>query len=231
MSHVKQKGFTLIELLLAMTFISVLLLAIALTILQISAIYNRGMTLKEVNLAGRALSADIEKSIAVSASFPITGAGSMFVAQGTWGGRLCVNQYAYVWNYGAAIAAGNTSPNFNVFTPVSTEKIRFVKAPDIDGHYCTTPSTPITATGAVELLNVGDHDIAVHNVSMSTSTTATDSKTGQQLYTVTFTIGTNDTAALLTGGTGCKPPNQAGADPVYCVVQTFSFVARAGNVQ
>ena len=110
--------------------------------------------------------------------------------------------------------------------------------PDADAHYCTTPTTAITPTGAVELLSAGDHDLAVHYVTMSTSTTAADARTGQQLYTLTFTIGTNDTAALVTGTgamagivTGCKPPDAIGADPVYCVIQTFSFVARAGNVQ
>lgn len=229
MSHDKQKGFTLIELLLAMTFISVLLLAIALTIIQISAIYNRGMTLKEVNQGGRALSSDITKSIAASSAFPVTGSGRRFVPQGTWGGRLCVDQYSYIWNYGSAIAAGNTAPNLNVYTS-STEKIRFIKVFDADAHYCTTPSLAISPTNVIELLNTGDHDIAIHNVTMSTSATAADARTGQQLYTITFTIGTNDTAALLPGGTGCKPPNQQGADAIYCVVQTFSFVARAGNM-
>lgn len=240
MSHVKQKGFTLIELLLAMTFISVLLLAIAMTILQISAIYNRGMTLKEVNQSGRAISSDVQKAITSSALFPVTNPGSRFIQQGNWGGRLCLSQYSYIWNYGTSV-----TPNLNIYTPASTTRIRFVKVPDLTARYCTTPLPNITAAGAVELLSAGDHDIAIHNVSVTTSTTATDILTGQQLYTVTFVIGTSNATALDSYNSttnpkpayynglisGCKPPNISGSDPIYCVVQTFSFVARAGNVQ
>ena len=59
----KQTGFTLIELMLAMTFISVLLLAIAMTIIQIGTIYNRGVTLKEVSQAARSISDELNRSI------------------------------------------------------------------------------------------------------------------------------------------------------------------------
>ena len=83
MNHVdKTKGFTLIELMLSMTFISILLVAIAVTIIQISNVYNRGITLKEVNQAGRSLSNELQRSITSGAPFMIEeGDGSRYVKQ------------------------------------------------------------------------------------------------------------------------------------------------------
>ena len=48
-----KKGFTLIELMLAMSFISVLLLSIAMVGIQAGKMYSRGIVLRDVNKAGR----------------------------------------------------------------------------------------------------------------------------------------------------------------------------------
>lgn len=94
MNHNK-RGFTLIELMLAMTFVSALLLAIAMTVIQISNVYTRGLTLKEVNQAGRTISTELKRGISQSAPFAVP--GPKYVVQ-PWGGRLCVGQYSYIWN-------------------------------------------------------------------------------------------------------------------------------------
>ena len=65
----KQQGFTLVELTLAMTFISVLLLSIALTIIQLGALYNQGTTSKEINQASRDMQDNITRNIASSGPF------------------------------------------------------------------------------------------------------------------------------------------------------------------
>ena len=67
----KQRGFTLIELMLAMTFISVLLLAIAMTIIQIGNIYNKGTTVKEINQAARAIADDVSRSASAASALNI----------------------------------------------------------------------------------------------------------------------------------------------------------------
>lgn len=245
MNHVnKRSGFTLIELLLAMGFISVLLLAIAMTILQIGAIYNRGMIVKEVNQVGRNLATEMQGAIIKTAPFPITQTtGSHYFKQGTWGGRLCLGQYSYIWNYGSALQVG-TSPTRNLYQTggrpeplliaANSNPIRFVKAYDTNASYCSNLSLAIDQVNATELLNVGDHSLVVHDFAISTSTTADDTKTGQRLYTLTFTIGTNETSALLLDGagivSGCKGPGVLGADLSYCVVQKFSIAVRAGNM-
>ena len=234
MNHVDRRhGFTLIELMLAMAFVSALLIAIAMTIVQVASIYNRGITLKEVNQSGRSIASELQRSIAQTALFSVdsTKPGSKFINQ-EWGGRLCIGQYSYVWNYGKYIKLGDTS-RLNVYLN-STEGIRFVKVLDANASYCTTAPLPkIDSSSAVEMIDVSEHDLSIHSFAISSSNTAIDNKTGQQLYNIEFLLGTNDQLALMfdPGGfvTGCKPPNEAGSDPTYCSVNRFNIIARAGN--
>lgn len=213
-----------------------LLLAIALTILQISSIYNRGMILKEVNQVGRGLSSELQTGVSASVPFSIDQAtGSHYFQQGTWGGRLCLGQYSYIWNYGSVLQAGSSSTR-NLYTGeallVSTGSIRFVKVYDTAAAYCSDLSKTVDPASATELLNVGDHSLAIHNFSVTTSTTADDPRTGQRLYMITFVVGTNEANALTitSSDTTCKPPGVLGADLSYCVAQKFSIVVRAGNM-
>ncbi|CAN5405427.1 hypothetical protein BH10PAT4_BH10PAT4_1970 [soil metagenome] len=232
----KQQGFTLIELLLAMAFISVLLLAIAMTILQISNIYNRGIIVKEVNQTGRSISTELQNSVVSSVPFSVDqSTGSRYYQQGSFGGRLCLGQYSYIWNYGSAIQQ-NTSGTRNMYTgealliTAQSTPIRFVKVYDTHASYCTNLNQTIDPANATEIVSIGDHGLAVHTFTIATNQSAKDAKTGQQLYTVIFDIGTNDQNALTTGGTACKAPGVLGADLSYCVVQKFSIVVRAGNM-
>ena len=66
MSHNRhvQRGFTIIELMLAMTFVSFLLMAIAMVTVQVGKTYNRGLTLKTVNQSGRDITDSIRSDIA-----------------------------------------------------------------------------------------------------------------------------------------------------------------------
>lgn len=224
MNHVnKNKGFTLIELMLAMAFIALLLLAIAMTIIQIANIYNRGLILKEQDQVSRSISDDLDQAMRSSTTFSIVPAAKRYVST-TWGGRMCLGQYSYIWNYVKA-----TGSNLNTYTDGTP--LKFVKAPDAGATYCTanaqTGEYPaIDLTGAVELLQTGDHNLGLHAFAVTTSPTASDSLSGQSLYVVSFTIGTSDLNAMVADQSACKDPNVAGADPVYCAVQQFTIVVR-----
>lgn len=245
MSHVKpqcgkQTGFTLVELLISMSFIAVLLLAIATVTLLLSHIYNSGLTVKEVNEVSRTISNDIANDITNSPSFSVTTPSSQYVnsnPNGTIGqapsGRLCLGTYSYIWNYGWALAQANSG--VSVYSGKS-DPIHLVRVPDASAAYCAVDGTgqltkaKIDPTNAVELLNSTDHDVVVHQFQVTSSTKAVDSVTGEQLYAVTFTLGTNDQAALqpdpTTGILACKPPSVSGSDLAYCTIQQFSLVAR-----
>lgn len=223
---------------LAMSFISVLLIAIAMTVIQISNIYNHGLTVKDLNQSSRSISTELQRSIAGAAPFSIaTGTGNHFIVK-AWGGRLCTAQYSYIWNYGAnlsnAVATNNYSNNnLNVYSTTPSTLIRFVKIPDSNAAYCIPnvagkyPDVDITK--ATELLNVGDHSLVIHSFTVSSAAAAIDTKTNERLYMISFTIGTNDQNALVSGAQSCKTASVSGADPAYCAVQQFTLVVRAGN--
>lgn len=225
----KETGFTLIELMLSMTFVSVLLLAIAMTVMGMSDIFNKGLTLKEVNEVGRSITGELQSTIAAGLPFDIkAGPSSRYIVQ-DWGGRLCVGQYSYVWNYGKSISKGD-STRLNVYLD-STKALRFVKVIDPNASYCSDSTKKVISADAAELLEVGEHNLALHSFIINTADSAGDSKTEQQLYNVSFIVGTNNQDALTnaSGSWQCKALDQAGADLSYCSVGSFNIVALAGN--
>ena len=124
----RKSGFTLIELMLAMSFISLLLLAIAMTTIQVSNIYTKGITLREVNQAGRAVSEELQRSISASSPFEIDAAlpSNKYIVR-AGGGRLCLGRYTYAWNFGSALKGGAGAPavftKYDDGTPVHFAKI------------------------------------------------------------------------------------------------------------
>jgi prepilin-type N-terminal cleavage/methylation domain-containing protein len=233
MNHARNHGFTLIELMLSMTFISVLLVAIAMTTIQISNIYNRGITLREVNQVGRAISDDIQRSIASSTPFDVTPqvdnsaatADSKYVVR-DGGGRLCLGSYTYAWNYGNALKGGQGVPAvFNKFN--DNQPVRFVKVADASGSLCDDPEALIVRSNTTDLLSSGDRDLALHKFSIVK--TAEDASVGQALYAISMTIGTNDRAQLTSNDASCRPPAEGIGSEDYCSVNQFEIVARAGN--
>ena len=227
MNHDKKKGFTLIELMLAMTFISMLLIAIALTTIQISTIYTKGITLREVDQAGRTVSDELQRSIASSVPFDVTPKSpttpnSKYVAR-TEGGRLCLGRYSYAWNYGKALDEG--AP-YNKYSDGS--EVRFAKVKDSGGGLCANDGTQtINKADASDLLASGDRDLVLHKFSITK--TADSAEIGQALYAISMIIGTNDREQLMSNDASCKPPSEGVGDEAYCSVNQFDLVARAGN--
>lgn len=226
----KHTGFTLIELMLAMAFVSMLLLAITMTVIQMSNIFNRGLTLKDVNISGRTMVDSIQDTIASSSPFDLS---TKYIIQ-DWGGRLCLGQYSYIWNYGTAIVDGiDYDKDFtNVYEdgPHSDERIRFVKVFDSNGDYCKGPSyKKVTYKDSVELMDAGEHDIALHSFSIKSYDSAFDGVTNRRLYSISFVIGTNDIDAITVDKLACKAPGEEGSDITYCAVTRFDVTALAGN--
>ena len=226
---ISERGFTLIELMLAMTFISVLLIAIAMTTIQISNIYNKGITLREVNQAGRTISDDLQRSIGNSISFDPASTDNPVYINLNGGGRLCTGKYSYLWNYGKAISTGAVTNQVNQYDDTGAGYIRFAKAVDSDSSLCKNGGSEKPKQADVtELLASGDRDLAVH--SFTISRTANEPSTGQAMYAISFVLGTNDQSVLTTNDTSCRPPSEAQGGEDYCSVNQFDIVARAGNL-
>lgn len=233
MNHASKLGFTLIELMLAMTFISILLVSIAMTTVQIGNIYNKGVTLREVNQAGRAISNEFQRSITSAQPFDVTPkvddsadtAGSRYVDhQG--GGRLCLGQYSYAWNYGTALAGGTGAPMiFNRYE--DDQAVRFVKVSDPSAALCRELDSKIQSTEATEMLASGDRDLAMQDFDITRS--SRDPLTGQVIYAISMTIGTNDQQQLTSNQASCQPPSEGVGNENFCSVNRFDLIVRAGN--
>lgn len=243
MSHVhnKQQGFTLVELTLAMAFISFLLLAIALTIIQIAAVYNQGTTSKEINQVSRDINADLSRNISAAGKLTLDDDYVLRPsAANPVGGRLCLGSYSYIWNYAKGIAADSAGVTKYQAAPAGDGIIRLIKVPDTGKLYCaknasnalTSPNV-IASDGvkAQELLKLGDHELGLHNFAFNTDepASAINVATEQQIYSLSYTIGTSKISALDATQTACLAPGILNADPLYCKVQQFSLVLRAGN--
>jgi len=204
------------------------MLAVAMTVVRMGDIYNRGLTVKEVNIAGRAISSDLKKSISESQPIDLEISAKKYIPQ-TWGGRLCTGKYSYIWNYGKTLSdkAANSN-NSNVYSS-STNKISFVKVPDGGAVYCADASTKVNPVGAVELLSAGDRNLALHNFSIKNEPTAIDERSRQRVYYISYIIGTNDQTAIDTMNASCKTPDNLDADLTYCSINEFNIVARSTN--
>lgn len=233
----ESKGFTIIELLLAMTFIAVLLLTVALTVIQIGNIYNKGLTLRMVDQSARTITADMRRTIGQSQPFATaTNFVQMKDGDDVVGGRLCTGKYTYVWNYGISIKSNS---QVNVYSPddnPNDEKIGFARINDKNGKYCLQENrgTAISRANATELLSVkggGDLTIAIHGLDIER--TSVNLSTSQALYRIQMVIGTNDQDAITilvdSVDGACKPPSDALSQQDYCAVNKFDFTVLAGG--
>jgi len=122
----RREGFTLIELVLSIGFIGSLLILISLIIIQVMGLYNKGLTLKEVNEVSRIVVRDMQQSVSSADAFrlqfveddqpvyaktlqqavsPGGNNSEVDYYSNDAGGRLCTGVYSYIWNTGGAIRA------------------------------------------------------------------------------------------------------------------------------
>lgn len=219
-----QRGFTLVELSLALSFIAILLLAIAVLTIQISAIYTKGLTIKQVNDAGTVVSSDIQRTFSVARASSVDR-----VIRPDKSGRICVGPLTYAWNSGEAFIANNY---FNRYA-LKTDTVRMVKfaaqagaspvgvvkycEPDINGVY------PLIPDDATEMVAISDRELVIQELDFAETPVAGN----QTIYNFTMRIGTN--GADVISGTRCSVPNTK--DDQYCAVNQFNFVARVGSAE
>lgn len=230
---IRQSGFTLVELSLSMAFIALLLLGIAMLTLQISTIYTKGLTLRAVNESGQLISSNIQRTLNTSRPQEV-----LFVEL-TGGGRLCANNVVYAWNYGGTSLTARTGFNgYNRYTGSPNTLVRMVRFIG-DTTYCTPVNPPnvykrlpaTTNETISELLKAGDNTLAIHQFAVAKDASdligeAVKDDSTQRMYHVSFIIGSNDQVNI--DASGCEAPANR-VDDQYCAVNTFDFVARAGN--
>lgn len=243
-----RSGFTIIELLLAMTFVSFLLMGIALTVMQIAVTYNKGLTLKAVDESGRVVVSDIQRTISAGRPLDIGINGTDGInfkpqykiiadaASGADGGRLCTGIYSYIWNTGKGL--GETSDGGNEAIAAnqvnryedSAEILRLVKVRDTGALYCNDLDRQVMMADSTELLS-GDRKLAVQSFAIKPS--VDDTTLQQALYSITLELGTSEQDTLITelttADTSCASPIEGVTKNEFCAVNKFEFTARAGN--
>lgn len=227
----KKSGFTLVELSLAMTFVALLLVVVALTIMQIADIYNRGLVLKEVNTTGSAIISDLKRSIAESSTFD-PGESSRHAyfpdKNGAVGEVYCTGTYSYIWNYGSEIV--KDSQNTKLYT-YNGEVVRLIKVSDVSTQYCSfdsgsKPAVIDSGNTSVEKLISSDTstNLVVYNFSISR---LFDASVNQGLYSISLKLGTSDKDTIDNGT--CKTPSEASSDLTRCAINQFNATVRTGN--
>jgi prepilin-type N-terminal cleavage/methylation domain-containing protein len=107
-----RRGFTIIELLIAMTFVAVLMLTVAFLVIRITAIYQKGLTLRSVNQVGRNLIDEFNRAVEDSPVDDELDNRDRYFYTVSEGGRqlqgaFCTNKYSFLWNTGDAINNGH----------------------------------------------------------------------------------------------------------------------------
>ncbi len=218
-----RKGFTLIELLLAMTALSVLLIAVATTTMQMIDLYSKGITLRSVNQAGRDVS-DMIKRDALSA---VNGVKYVSPADGGGLGRLCMGSRSYIWSENTALQAG-TAARYKLASGASGDMIVLARVIDSGGQYCAgagARTLVVEAAKATELLGARDSDLAIYgsNSFKPTRITAASDEVNP-ISSISFTIGTNEAGVIDTASQTCKPPTDDASNYEFCAINKFDML-------
>jgi type II secretory pathway pseudopilin PulG len=119
-----KKGFTIIELMLAMSFLAVLLITIAILTIRIVSIYQKGLTIRAISSTGRQLIDDFTRSVATAQIVDTANRESYFIEKTDnididndgnsepgvqLFGAFCTGSFSYLWNTGYAINSDEES--------------------------------------------------------------------------------------------------------------------------
>lgn len=224
----RSRGFTLVELMLAMTFISMLLVAIAVSTIQIMHTYNRGLTVKAINQAGRDVGDRLKRDSLVTTLpnnylvEPDNNNGNL--------GRLCLGSYSYLWAEANSLRSGN-GPKYSD----TGEPIILARVPDRGAAYCQPDESGTYSRDvakrqngrevANELLQSVKNDLAVRNISVQPIGSEVNS---HQLYAITYILGTNEQDTIDTASQTCLPPAEMGSNYDFCAVNQFEIIVSVG---
>lgn len=216
-----KSGFTLIELSISLAFITILLISITTSTIQLGNTYNRGITMKAVSQAGRSIIADLQSEFRAVEPISVVPQSSDYVlipnTNTPTGGRLCLGSYSYIWNYATTSTVG-----FNSYSD-SSARIRFIKIIDPNKTYCQATSgnyNLISKASARELLTLGDRELSLYSFNISSS--GYDGASNSRAYYISFKLGTSDTNSVDTSSLKCKDQGVSGANLAYCVLEEFS---------
>jgi len=221
----RSRGFTLVELNLAIVFVALLLLAVALTTLNVSRTYQYGVSLKTINQLGREVVDQMRRDAASSSAGQIQ---FTTAASGGGVGRLCLGNVSYVFN-SAGLLNGSVSGT-KIIDSANSKPITLARIDDKGGEWCkkdvsgTYVKNAINGDTYTEMLLSDVTPVAIHAISLNDLASTTTSGFTEGLVEVGVDIGTNETQT--TNGDSCKPPSSPTENFDNCVVRHFVMVVR-----
>lgn len=217
------RGFTLVELLLAMAGVAVLLISIAVTTIQLTNMYHKGITIKSINQSGREVGDLIRRD-----GLTIGQGEVRFVAADTQGagglGRLCIGSRSYIWNKPENLRSND--PSAAVRYNSTGDAIILARVADPLGTFCISQNgvyaTDVSTTGtmrATELLK-GQADLAVYQMSV----TPIFDRDGDRAFNISYTLGTNQGEEINTTDQTCRTSNEAENNFTFCAINQFNEI-------
>lgn len=216
----KRLGFTLVELMLAMSIVSLLLLAIAFLVIQIGHVYTKGMTLKGLNQVATTISRDVEATVSQADSSEFVSVPQLPSTYGS--GRICTGTISYAWN-AARDSAGAVSTR-NVYTaPDNATEIHFVRMDDRDGTICKANLgvyPAITKAKTREMLPAGQYDFAMHQFYIGTN------PNNASLHWIVMKIGSSNQLDVDLATQQCRL-DKGQSD--YCAINVFESTVQSAR--
>jgi type II secretory pathway pseudopilin PulG len=221
-----KKGFTIPELMIAMSFLSMLLIVLLLSTMNIISIYNKGLTLKRVNQSGASIGAAMQKSLRSSAGKPQERKITIGSEEYTVG--FCTGKFSYIWNLYGTSGADPVDPNPIKYNG-EDNLVGFAKVSDTGGDLCKkdiTGNYPNPERNAsTEMLGDG---LVMKQPTLSQD--ADDGKLISFIYTISTSNSDSDFAEPPTGSgllvsSTCAGGKAQGDD--FCALNTFVITSYA----
>lgn len=223
----KKRGFTIPELMIAMSFLSMLLIVLLLSTMNIISIYNKGLTLKRVNQSGASIGATMQKSLRNA------GEKRIYLQVSTPSGDkpigFCNGEDSYVWSlYDTA----GTDP----IVPIKYDDdsiVGFTKIKD-GGEICGSGGVLPDAASIGVVNKATSTELLGDGLVMKQPTffqSPGDGKLISFIYTISTSNNDSDFADPPTGSGSlvsatCKGGKAQGDD--FCALNTFVITSYAG---
>ena len=232
----KKSGFTIVELLLAMSFVAMLMVAIAAMVLRMSNLMVKGKTFKELNSSARSISSDFNRSFNSlygiegwdGVSSATSAAPGVSYVKNDLGGAFCTGDFTYIWNSAAALNNGNGPAQYNGSTDNS---IRLIRIKDITKKYCQDSSAslwtsiPRDSNQVTEILSAGETDLMLYDIRFRR--VGVDTISGQSLINIQYILGTKGESGINVANSQCTPSDDLAN---YCAINRFDLLVRTvGN--
>lgn len=209
----RSSGFTLVELNLAIVFVALLVLAVAMTTMSVSRTYQYGVSLKTINQLGREVTDQMRRDIAAASPTQI-----QFVEAGG-AGALCLGTVSYAYNSADLLNSSGTK------ILQSGDPVNLVRFDDRNREMCLGGSLTLPTSEITEILATNTTELAVHDMEFRNLLTTNEGGVNEGVVELNLSIGTAEIGTT-DSDAKCLPPTDPSENFNNCAVREFALVVR-----